>query len=263
MAGVAKKQGKRAADRDESVAKVAKADVAGQKGTESNPESLLCYLTEPSWKAALASEFSHPYFHKIVDLLHEEDAKGATVFPPWCEIFQAFNSTPPSMVKVVILGQDPYHDNNQAHGLCFSVRHGVKTPPSLVNIYTELASDIPGFTKPSHGNLQAWADRGVFLLNAGLTVRAHQANSHKDFGWQKFTDAAIAHLSQNCENLVFILWGGFAQKKAKLIDSSKHNVISAAHPSPLSVTKFRGCKVFSKANSFLKSKGIEPIDWQL
>ena len=163
----------------------------------------------------------------------------------------------------MILGQDPYHDVGQAHGLCFSVAPGVRTPPSLVNIYKELATDVPKFKKPKHGCLISWARQGVLLLNATLTVDAHDANSHKDIGWQTFTDAIVQLVNRHCEHVVFILWGGFAQKKCAGINESKHRVLKAAHPSPLSAKKFYGCKVFSKANAFLKSVGKPEIDWNV
>ena len=186
-----------------------------------------------------------------------------TVYPPPESVFATFNLTPLRDVRVVILGQDPYHGAHQAHGLAFSVCRGVAVPPSLKNIYTELEQDVPGFKRPAHGNLEAWARRGVLLLNASLTVRAHEANSHEKWGWQTFTDAVVRTLNQRSEPLVFILWGGFAQKKGKMINRSKHHVIEAAHPSPLSVTKFRGCKCFSKANQALVKRGMDEVDWSL
>ncbi|CAH1241224.1 UNG [Branchiostoma lanceolatum] len=166
-------------------------------------------------------------------------------------------------VKVVLLGQDPYHDVDQAHGLSFSVRPGVKIPPSLKNIYKELSSDIPGFTAPDHGCLEKWAEEGVLLLNATLTVQAHKPNSHAKIGWQKFTDAAITVVSDHAQGVVFLLWGGFAQKKEKLVDTAKHRVVKTTHPSPLSASKFKGCKCFSNVNSALKELGSEEVDWSL
>jgi uracil-DNA glycosylase len=252
------------------------ADMAAQKAAKagSMPEgvqqaggaagqSLLPYLTEPSWRAALAPLFSKPYMPKIESTIAAERAKGAKVFPPLPMVFSAFNECPVGNVKVVLIGQDPYHDNNQAHGMCFSVLPGVKTPPSLVNMYKELEQDIPGFTTPPHGYLGTWAEQGILLLNASLTVEAHKANSHSKIGWQNFTDDVISYLSASHTDLVFLLWGGFAQKKGKIIDRSRHVVIECAHPSPLSVTKWRGCKTFSKCNAALVAKGKEPIDWRL
>uniref|UniRef100_A0A7S4C5Q6 Uracil-DNA glycosylase n=1 Tax=Chrysotila carterae TaxID=13221 RepID=A0A7S4C5Q6_CHRCT len=219
-------------------------------------------FSEPGWRAALASEFSRPYFTSLVSKVNAERSQ-ASVFPKETDVFAAFNMTALSDVRVVILGQDPYHNVGQAHGLSFSVQHGVQVPPSLKNIYKELKTDIPGFIIPSHGNLESWARQGVLLLNATLTVRAHNANSHQDFGWQQFTDAAIRVINQNCKNVVFILWGGFAQKKGKIVAADRHCVLKAAHPSPLSVTKFLGCRVFSQANTYLEAKGKTPIDWHL
>ena len=184
-----------------------------------------------------------------------------TVFPPAPHVFSAFNLTSLPAVRVVVLGQDPYHGPSQAHGLAFSVNKGVQVPPSLKNIYTELEADVPGFKRPSHGFLNGWAEQGVLLLNASLTVRKSEANSHKDFGWQTFTDAVVRLLNARKEPIVFLLWGGFAQKKGKMISRERHHVIECAHPSPLSVTKWRGCKVFSKANAYLEKKGLQPIDW--
>jgi len=240
-----------------------KANLAASTSAADYKAQLLATLTDPEWKAALSAEFNKPYFDKICDALHQCEKAGKQVFPPKAQIFNAFNSTPLSKVKIVILGQDPYHDNGQAHGLCFSVQKGVRTPPSLVNIYKELTTDISGFKTPNHGYLDAWAQRGVLLLNAGLTVEAHKANSHKDFGWLTFTEAAIDVVNKKRENVVFINWGLFAQKKCKNVDKKKHCCLDAAHPSPLSVTKFLGCKVFSKANTYLKSVGKEEMDWSL
>jgi len=224
---------------------------------------LLDHLTDKGWTTHLAAEFNKPYFKKLNTFLQSEKKMGHQVFPPENEIFAAFNYTPFDKVKVVILGQDPYHDDGQAHGLCFSVKPGVNPPPSLKNMYKELTNDIPGFKAPSHGCLIKWAQQGVLLLNASLTVQAHKANSHSGMGWLDFTDAAIKALNSGKSGIVFILWGGFAQKKGKIIDKKKHHVIEAAHPSPLSAGKFFGCKVFSKANTFLTSDGNQPIDWNL
>ncbi|VDN50475.1 unnamed protein product, partial [Dracunculus medinensis] len=183
------------------------------------------------------------------------------IFPPSDLIFNAFNLTPLSDVRVVIIGQDPYHNDKQAHGLCFSVSKGVMPPPSLLNIFKELRADIPKFKMPNHGCLESWARQGVFLLNATLTVEAHKANSHSHIGWQKFTDEVIQIISRNCKGVVFLLWGGFAHKKEKLIDDKKHIIIKNAHPSPLSAHKFLGCRCFSKANKSLIKLGKLPIDW--
>ena len=221
---------------------------------------LIAPLAGSEWMEALRSEVSKPYFGKLAAAVAAQRAK-KTVFPPAQHVFNAFTLTPLDAVRVVIIGQDPYHNTGQAHGLCFSVPHGIAIPPSLRNIYTELEADIAGFKRPGHGNLEAWARRGVLLLNASLTVRAHEANSHADLGWQTFTDGVIKVMNSRETPTVFILWGGFAQKKGKVLNRSRHCVIEAAHPSPLSVTKFRGCKVFSKANAFLEKKGREPIDW--
>ncbi len=215
---------------------------------------------EDSWYNQLKNEFDKDYFLKLKDFLVEEK-KTHTVYPPGSQIFSAFNFTPFDKVKVVILGQDPYHGPGQAHGLCFSVPQGVKPPPSLVNIYKELKTDV-GFNIPSHGNLEAWAKQGVLLLNATLTVRANTAGSHQNKGWEIFTDKVISTISQNRENVVFVLWGRYAQAKEVLVDKSKHYILKAAHPSPLSAFNgFFGCKHFSKINDFLTQKGIEPVNW--
>ena len=216
-----------------------------------------------SWKAVLADEFNKPYFSELRQFLQNEKNAEKTIYPPGSLIFNAFNSTPFDKVRVVILGQDPYHGAGQAHGLCFSVQHGVKPPPSLVNIYKELKSDV-GFEIPNHGNLQKWTTQGIFLLNAILTVEANQPASHQKSGWQEFTNAVIEKLSKEKEGLIFFLWGSFAQQKAVLIDESKHTILKAPHPSPFSAhTGFFGCKHFSKTNEILKSKGEEVIDWQV
>ena len=218
------------------------------------------------WKTVLAAEAKKEYFVKLSAFLAAEEKAGKEVFPPQKDIFTAFNTTHFKDVKTVIIGQDPYHDNNQAHGLCFSVLPGIKPPPSLKNMYIELEKDIPTFKAPSHGYLLSWAQQGVLMINATLTVEAHKANSHQKSGWQTFTDAAIVELAKRKEPVVFLLWGGFAQKKSKLINkhsSGGHVIIECAHPSPLSVTKWRGCKTFSKANAALKKLGKDPIDWTL
>ena len=218
---------------------------------------------EDSWKAALTEEFEKPYFAEIRRFLQEEKAAGKIIYPPGSLIFNAFNSTPFEKVRVVILGQDPYHGASQAHGLCFSVQHGVKPPPSLVNIYKELKDDV-GFEIPKHGNLQKWTEQGVFLLNAMLTVEANQPASHQKKGWEEFTNAVIQKLSKDRNGLIFILWGNFAQQKAVMIDETKHTILKAAHPSPFSAYNgFFGCKHFSKTNEILKARGEVEIDWQV
>jgi uracil-DNA glycosylase len=215
-----------------------------------------------SWLPYLAAEFTSPYFAELKKFLTEEKKK-YNIFPPGDKIFSAFNSTPFNNVKVVILGQDPYHGKGQAHGLCFSVSAGVAFPPSLVNIFKELKSDL-GIMPPDSGELYAWGNQGVLLLNTVLTVRENMPESHKNKGWELFTDSVITQISKHKENVVFILWGNNAKTKTKLIDSSKHCILTAAHPSPLSATRgFFGCKHFSKTNEYLISKNIEPIDWKL
>lgn len=209
----------------------------------------------------MAEEFSAPYFKELKAFLLEEKKKHR-VFPAGQDIFSAFNYTPFDQVKVVIIGQDPYHGPGQAHGLCFSVPQGVKTPPSLVNIFKELHEDV-GIDIPAHGKLEKWARQGVLLLNATLTVRAHQAGSHQRKGWENFTDAAIRKLSDEREGLVFLLWGRFAHAKEALVDQARHHVLKAAHPSPLSAHNgFFGCRHFSKTNTLLSKQGLPPIDWQ-
>lgn len=218
---------------------------------------------DPAWKEILREEFSKPYFQQIVLHLKTERSQGKTIYPPGSQIFHAFDSTPFDKVKVVILGQDPYHGPGQAHGLCFSVSYGVPPPPSLVNIFKELHDDT-GFRIPGHGNLEAWAAQGVFLLNASLTVRAAEPMSHSRIGWAEFTDTVIRKISAGRQDVVFLLWGKFAQEKRVLIDEKKHLVLRAAHPSPLSAhAGFMGCRHFSRTNEYLVSKGIEPIDWTL
>ncbi len=213
------------------------------------------------WQTALAAEFSRPYFKQLEKFLAEERGKN-TVFPPAEDVFNAFKATPFEQVKVLLLGQDPYHDDGQAHGMAFSVRPGVKAPPSLVNVYKELQDDL-GCKPVAHGHLAPWARQGVLLLNAVLTVRAHEPNSHKEMGWETFTDAVIKALNGRQKPVVFLLWGAYAQKKALLIGSAKHRVLPAAHPSPLSAKKFFGSRPFSQANQALKQLGQEPIEWQL
>ncbi|MDY0140685.1 MAG: uracil-DNA glycosylase [Bacteroidales bacterium] len=217
---------------------------------------------EKSWCNQLAEEFESDYFSKLNDFIVEERSK-YEVFPPISKMFAAFDFTPFDKVKVVIIGQDPYHGVGQAHGLCFSVSYGVKIPPSLKNIYKELNTDV-GFEIPNHGNLETWAKQGVFLINATLSVRAHTAGSHQKKGWEIFTDSIISIISEKQNNIVFLLWGNFAKTKEILIDQSKHLVLKASHPSPLGAYKsFFGCKHFSKTNEYLIKNGIEPIDWEL
>ncbi|MBI5371388.1 MAG: uracil-DNA glycosylase [Sphingobacteriales bacterium] len=218
---------------------------------------------EASWKSALKTEFSQSYFGQAALHIKTEKAQGKTIYPPGSLIFNAFNTTPFDKVKVVILGQDPYHGAGQAHGLCFSVQPGVAPPPSLINIFKELQDDI-GIPVPAHGNLTHWAEQGVFLLNASLTVRAGEPMSHAKIGWAPFTDAVIKTISDKKEHVVFLLWGKFAQEKSVLINQSKHLILRAAHPSPLSAhAGFLGCKHFSKTNEYLVKHGIDPIDWRL
>ncbi len=214
---------------------------------------------DPSWKEALKDEFDKPYFKELVGFVHGAYLRGV-VYPPPKHIFNAFNSTPFDKVKVVILGQDPYHGAGQANGLCFSVNDGVRVPPSLQNIYKEIHDDL-GLPIPTTGNLQHWADQGVLLLNATLTVEANKAGSHQHRGWEEFTDAAIKALSDKREHLVFMLWGAYAQKKGAVIDRTKHLVLTAAHPSPFSAERFFGCRHFSQANDYLLAHLIAPIDW--
>ena len=218
---------------------------------------------EESWKEVLKQEFAKPYFMQIATTLKAERLAGRTIYPPGGLIFNAFNTTPFERVKVVILGQDPYHGPGQAHGLSFSVPKGIPPPPSLINIFKELQGDI-GMPIPPHGNLTHWAEQGVMLLNASLTVRANEPMSHAQIGWAEFTHAVIEKISAVKEHTVFLLWGKFAQEKQSLVDETKHLVLKAAHPSPFSADKgFFGCRHFSKANAWLVSKGIDPIDWAL
>ncbi|MBL0310782.1 MAG: uracil-DNA glycosylase [Bacteroidetes bacterium] len=217
---------------------------------------------ESGWKELLSDDFQKPYFPLIKKFILEQKAKGKKVYPPGPLVFNAFNLTPLEQLKVVIIGQDPYHGAGQAHGLCFSVPMGVKPPPSLVNIFKEINNDL-GIAPPNHGNLEKWAKQGVLLLNASLTVNESEANSHAKCGWQTFTDAVIKKISESKTGIVFLLWGRFAQDKETLIDMSKHIVFKSAHPSPFSVTHFYGCKHFSKTNEALRQQGKEPIDWSL
>ncbi|MCG2616557.1 uracil-DNA glycosylase [Terrimonas sp. NA20] len=218
---------------------------------------------EASWKQVLKEEFDKPYFQNIAKHLKTEMTQGKTIYPPGSYMFNAFNTTPFDQVKVVILGQDPYHGPKQAHGLCFSVQKGVPPPPSLMNIFKELQEDT-GVRIPHHGDLTQWAKNGVFLLNASLTVRAGEPMSHAKIGWATFTDTVIKKISEHKSNVVFLLWGKFAQEKRVLIDENKHCILRSVHPSPLSAYGgFFGCKHFSKANEYLMSKGIDPVNWQL
>lgn len=220
-------------------------------------------VLEESWKEVLSAEFKKPYMQELKHFLLKEQEQHQ-VFPPNKLIFNAFNHTPFNSVVVVILGQDPYHNIGQAHGLSFSVQPGVTIPPSLKNIYLELKDDIPDFQPPTHGTLTTWADQGVLLLNATLTVRAHQAGSHQKKGWENFTDKAIEELSIRRSGIIFILWGNYAKRKADLIDTNKHYIISSAHPSPFSANNgFFGSKPFSKTNELLIAQGKASINWQL
>jgi len=216
---------------------------------------------EKNWKSKLKDEFEKEYFVKLAEFIKEE-YKANTIYPPGSLIFNAFNSCPFQNVKAVIIGQDPYHGPGQAHGLCFSVREGVGFPPSLINIFKEIGLDM-GISMPISGNLERWASQGVLLLNATLTVRAHQAGSHQKKGWEQFTDSVIITLNNEKRNIVFFLWGAYAQKKGESIDRSKHLVLESVHPSPLSASRgFFGNKHFSKCNDYLSANGIIPINWQ-
>lgn len=218
---------------------------------------------EPSWLNVLGDEFDKPYMVALKEFLQAEKKAGKVIYPAAANWFAALNTTPFDRVKVVILGQDPYHGPGQAHGLCFSVLRGVPPPPSLQNIFKELKSDS-GMTIPSHGYLQHWAEQGVLLLNSVLTVEQARAGSHQGRGWETFTDACVAHLNRDREGLVFLLWGSYAQKKGQLIDRSRHCVLEAPHPSPLSAHRgFLGCRHFSQANDYLEGRGDRPIDWSL
>ncbi|MBQ7999517.1 MAG: uracil-DNA glycosylase [Bacteroidales bacterium] len=217
---------------------------------------------QQEWKELLKEEFEKDYFKNIAGFLHKEKREGKTIYPPGSLIFNAFELTPPSKLKVVILGQDPYHGPNQAHGLSFSVPDGINPPPSLKNIYKEIESDLQ-IKLNKNGNLQEWARQGVFLLNAVLTVRASEPTSHSNIGWHIFTDSVIKAISDSKEGVVFMLWGNYARSKRDLIDKNRHLVLEAAHPSPLARGAFFGCRHFSQCNNYLISKGIAPIDWSL
>ncbi|HTI59375.1 uracil-DNA glycosylase [Mucilaginibacter sp.] len=219
---------------------------------------------EASWLKVLHKEFEKDYMIKLKAFLKQEKDAGYKIYPKGTDIFNAFKQTPFDDLKVVILGQDPYHGVNQAHGLSFSVQKGISPPPSLKNIYKELVTDIPGFTIPNHGDLTEWAEQGVLLLNATLTVRDSSPASHQKKGWEEFTDQVIKTISDKKEGIVFILWGAYAQAKAELIDKSKHFIIKSPHPSPFSADRgFFGSKPFSKTNEILKKEGRKPIDWQI
>ncbi len=220
---------------------------------------------EASWLAVLGAEFEKDYMLKLREFLKQEKLAGKTIYPKNSDIFNAFFKTPFDDVKVVIIGQDPYHGPNQAHGLSFSVQKGVATPPSLQNIYKELATDIPGFTKPQSGDLTHWAEQGVLLLNATLTVRAGEAGSHQKKGWEQFTDTVIKTISEKKTGVVFILWGAYAQSKIVLINETKHLIVKSSHPSPMAVLKgnFFGSKPFSKTNAYLQQQGLQTIDWSI
>jgi uracil-DNA glycosylase len=219
---------------------------------------------EPGWKEVLKDEFRKDYFLQIVTWLKTERISGRVIYPPGSLIFNAFEQTPFDKLKVVILGQDPYHGPGQAHGLSFSVPEGVKPPPSLQNMFKEIESDLGIRMPANYGNLTYWAKQGVLLLNASLTVRANEPNSHSKIGWMDFTDAVIKVISEKKEHIVFLLWGRFAQEKQPLIDETKHYVLKAAHPSPFSADKgFFGCRHFSKTNGLLVQNGIDPIDWRI
>jgi uracil-DNA glycosylase len=218
-------------------------------------------MIDESWKKLLSDQFNAPYFTELKNFLVQEK-KQFVVYPPGPQIFSAFNRTPFSKVKVVIIGQDPYHGPGQANGLCFSVAEGIKSPPSLKNIFKELNTDL-GIPIPYSGNLEPWADQGVLLLNAVLTVRANTPGSHQKKGWETFTDAVIKTISDNKKGVVFLLWGNFAHTKEALINDKKHFILKAAHPSPLARGAFFGCKHFSKTNRILETESIAPIDWRI
>jgi uracil-DNA glycosylase len=225
-------------------------------------------ITDPGWQQLLSPLFAETYMDKLRLFLINEKQSGSEIYPKNQDIFNAFNTTPFDTVKIVILGQDPYHDTNQAHGLCFSVQDGIKPPPSLVNIYKEISQDLKNFTVPCHGNLTKWAKQGILLLNTVLTVRAHQAMSHRNQGWEIFTDNVIKILSakkkEQNQKIIFVLWGSPAKAKIQLIDTNYHIILTAAHPSPLSAYRgFFGCKHFSKINELLIADNKPPIDWQV
>ncbi len=216
------------------------------------------------WQDLLGEEKQQAYFQQILHFVAQQRQAGKVIYPPASDVFNAFKMTPLDQVKVVILGQDPYHGPDQAHGLCFSVKQGIKPPPSLQNIYKELASDIPGFQIPKHGCLEKWAQQGVLLLNTVLTVEQGMAHSHSKIGWERFTDTVIEKLNVHCQGLVFLLWGSHAQKKGSIIDNQRHHVLTSVHPSPLSAHRgFLGCRHFSTTNTLLAKQQQTPIDWQV
>lgn len=218
---------------------------------------------QESWKAVLLDEFQQPYMQDLRRFLAEQKAQGKTIYPPGPLIFNALNSTPLDRLKVVILGQDPYHGPGQAHGLCFSVNAGVRPPPSLQNIFKELHSDL-GIARPDHGCLSSWAEQGVLLLNAVLTVESGKPASHEGQGWERFTDAVIDRINTNREHVVFLLWGSYAQRKGSIIDGRRHLVLQSPHPSPFSANRgFFGCRHFSRTNAYLEEHGDTPVDWSL
>lgn len=217
---------------------------------------------EPSWKEKLKEEFSKPYFSTLIQFLKQEREAGKKIYPAGSRIFAAFDYTPFDQLKVVILGQDPYHGIGQANGLCFSVNDGINKPPSLQNIFKELRDDM-GIEIPATGNLEGWAKQGILLLNATLTVRADEAGSHQQKGWEEFTDAVIKKISTDADGIVFLLWGRYAQAKAELIEATKHYILKAAHPSPLARGAFFGCKHFSQTNALLTRMGKVPVDWSV
>lgn len=230
---------------------------------EKNKEEKTKIQLHPSWKVRLSDEFAKPYMQNLKLFLSNEIKQGKIIYPKGAEYFAALNHTPFEAVKVVILGQDPYHGEGQAHGLCFSVRQGVRPPPSLLNIFKELKTDL-GITNSGNGNLSTWADQGLLLLNSVLTVEAGIAAAHQNKGWELFTDQVIKHLAMRAEPIVFMLWGSYAQKKAAIVDPKKHLILRAPHPSPLSAHRgFLGCRHFSQANTFLLEQGKNPIDWRL
>ncbi|UPW18596.1 uracil-DNA glycosylase [Agarivorans sp. TSD2052] len=217
-----------------------------------------------TWQSLLADEQQQDYFKQLNATVAQQRQAGKSIYPPTQQVFAAFDVTPVDQLKVVILGQDPYHGEGQAHGLSFSVPEGVKIPPSLRNIYKELASDVAGFTVPQHGNLSAWAEQGVLLLNTVLTVEHAKAHSHAKYGWEQYTDAVIKQINQHCQGIVFLLWGAHAQKKGLVIDANKHHILGAAHPSPLSAHRgFFGCGHFSQTNQLLTQQGKKAINWQV
>lgn len=217
-----------------------------------------------TWSQLIEQEKQQPYLQQTLDFVEQERAAGKVIYPPAQDVFNAFKHTPLNQVKVVMLGQDPYHGPKQAHGLCFSVLPGVKVPPSLRNMYKELTNDIAGFTAPDHGCLTAWAEQGVLMMNTVLTVEAGKAHSHAKLGWETFTDKVIQTVNEQCEGVIFLLWGSHAQKKGAAIDPNRHHILTAAHPSPLSAYRgFFGCQHFSKTNKLLEQQGKTPINWKV